>query len=161
MRDLVALICWHILFVGNEIFPLKIWPMRPLPGKRDGNQQIFNCRLSCVTFAILAARWRIFYTPIRACIEHVEKYTLALHNYLRWAVNVTYCPFGFVDSFDSSGKLKQGKWRALNVDNRGLLPISRVKGSRYREDAIGKINELILYVSSLSWQKYYVSRTSY
>ena len=141
MRDLVALICWHILFVGNEIFPLKIWPMRPLPGKRDGNQQIFNCRLSCVTFAILAARWRIFYTPIRACIEHVEKYTLALHNYLRWAVNVTYCPFGFVDSFDSSGKLN------------------------YSEDAIVMRNALIEDVNSkegsVSLHKSYLYRTAY
>ena len=141
MRDLVALICWHILFVGNEIFSLKIWPMRPLPGKRDGNQQIFNCRLSCVTFAILAARWRIFCIPIRACIEHVEKYRLALHNYLRWAVNVTYCPFGFVDSFDSSGKLN------------------------YSEDAIVMRNALIEDVNSkegsVSLHKSYLYRTAY
>ena len=112
-------------FVGDETFPLKTWLMRRLIGKLDDNQRIFNYRLSCVslaienTFGILAVRWRC----------------LAPHNYLRLTDNATNFLFGFVDSFDSSGKLKQGEWRALNVDNRGLLPISRVKASRYREDA--------------------------
>ena len=102
-------------FVGDEIFPLKTWLMRPLPGKLDDNQRIFNCRLSLArltmenTFGILAERWKIFYTPIRTSVENVENYTLAclaLHNYLRLTDNATYCPFGFADSFDSSGKLK-------------------------------------------------------
>ena len=62
-------------FVGDEIFPLKTWLMRPLPGKLDNNQRIFNYRLSRAsltignTFGILVARWRIFYTPV------IEKYT--------------------------------------------------------------------------------------
>ena len=102
--------------VGDVIFPLKTWLMRPLPGKLDGNQRIFNYRLSRArlatenTFGILAARWRIFCTPIKASEENVEKYILAClarHYYLRLTDNATYCPFGFVDSFDSSGKLKQ------------------------------------------------------
>ena len=131
--------------------------MRPLPGKLDDNQQVFNFRLSRAhltienTFGKLAAIWRIFCTPIRTSVENVKKNTLAclaLHNYLRLTDNATYCPFGFVDSFDSNGKLKQGKWRALNVDNRDLLPISRVKGSRYREDATGIRKALIEYVNS-------------
>ena len=29
-------------FVGDEIFPLKTWLMRPLPEKLDDNQQTFN-----------------------------------------------------------------------------------------------------------------------
>ena len=102
-------------FVGDEIFLLKTWLMRSLPEKLDDNQRIFNYRLSRArltienNFGILAARWRIFYTPITGSVENVEKYTLAclaLHNYLRLTDNATYCPFGFVDSFDSSGKLK-------------------------------------------------------
>ena len=60
-----------------------------------------------------------------------------------------------MDSFDSSGKLKQGECRASNVDNTGLLPISRVKGSHYREGAIGMRNALIEYMNSeegsVSW----------
>ena len=92
-----------------------------------------------------------FLHTIKASVENVEKYTLAclaLHNYLRLTNNATYCPFGFEDSFDNSGKLKKREWRAFSVENRGLLPISCVKGSRYREDAIGMRNALIEYVNS-------------
>ena len=110
------------------------------------------------TFGILAVRCRIFCTPIRASVENVEKYTLAclaLHNHVRLLNNATCCPFGFADSFDSSGKLKQGEWRTLNVDNRSSLLINRVKGSLYREDAMR--NVLKEYVNSeegsVSWQK--------
>ena len=90
---------------------------------------------------------------------------LALYDYLRLTDHATYWPFWFVDAFDSSRKLKQEEWRVLNVDNRGLLRISRVKGSRYWEDAIGMRNALIEYVNSeegsVSWQKNYLSWTSY
>ena len=160
-------------FVGDEIFPLRTWLMRPLQGKLDDNKRIFNFRLSRArltienTFGVLAARWRIFYTPIRASVENVEKYTLAclaLHDDLLLTDNAIYCPFGFVDSFDISGKLKQREKRDLNVDNRGLLPISRVKGSRYREDVTGMRNALIEYVNSeegcVSWQKITYLRTT-
>ena len=161
-------------FVGDEIFPLKTWLISSLPGKLDDNQQIFNYRLSRARlaieniFEILTARWKIFYTPIRASVENVEKYTLvclALHNYLCLTVNAAYCPSGFADSFGSSDKLKQGKRITLNIHNRGLLPMSRVKGSSYRGDAIGMRNALIEYVNSeegiVSWQENYVSRTSH
>ena len=140
--------------------------MGSLPGWLDDNQRIFNYRLSRAsliiwnTLGILVARWRIFYTPVKGSIGNIEKYTwacLVLHNYLRLTDNATYCPFVFVDSFDSSGKLKQGEWRALNVDDRGLLPVSCVKGWRYRKGAIGMRNALIEYVNSeegsVSWQK--------
>ena len=65
-------------FVGEEIFSLKTWLMRPLPGKLDENQRIFNYKLSraCLTientFGILAARWRILcsnQSKSRKCIE--------------------------------------------------------------------------------------------
>ena len=131
--------CWRRDFpvenLANEASTRKTWWQY---------QRIFNYRLSRASltneniFQILAARWRIFYNPIRARADKVEKYTLAclaLHNYSRITDNATNVLFGFADSFDSSGKLKQGGWRALNVDNRGLLPISRVKASCYREYA--------------------------
>ena len=147
----------NLVFNGDEIFPLKTWLMRSLPGKLGENQRIFYYRLSRArltiesTFEILAARWIVFYTPISTSVENVKKYILArleLHNHLRLTDNATYCPFRFVHSFESSGKLKQREWRALNVDNRGLLPISLVKGSRYWEDAISMRNALIEYVNN-------------
>ena len=48
------------------------------------------------TFGILATKWRIFYTPIRASVENLEKCTLiclTLHDYLCLTDNVTYCLF--------------------------------------------------------------------
>ena len=109
--------------VGDEIFPLKDWLMRPYPGKElDESRQVFNYRLSRArrvienAFGILAARWRIFRGFIRANPKNVENYVLAalsLHNYLRQTDNAGYCPSGFVDSEDSSGKIKPGEWRSI------------------------------------------------
>ena len=52
--------------VGDEIFPLKTWLMRPYPGTLDETQRIYNYRVSRarriikIVFGILAAIWRIF-----------------------------------------------------------------------------------------------------
>ena len=70
--------------LGDDIFPLKKWLMRPYPGKNASEEErIYNYRHSrarrCIenAFGILSARWRIFQKPIRATVENVEKYTLA------------------------------------------------------------------------------------
>ena len=65
------------------------------------------------TFGILVSRWRIFIQEIEASPEKVEKFTLAaiaLHNYLRRTDTASYTPSGFIDSEDSSGKIKKGSW---------------------------------------------------
>ena len=106
--------------VGDEIFPLKTWLMRPYPRRLTEEQIIFNYRLSRVrrvienTFGILVARWRIFHTPIISSIENAERYVCAaitLHNYLRLSQNARYCPNGFTDSESSSGNVALGEWR--------------------------------------------------
>jgi hypothetical protein len=160
--------------VGDEIFPLKTWLMRPYPGTLDKEQRIFNYRLSRArrtienAFGILCARWRIFYTPIRGKVENVENFVLAcltLHNYLRLTDTASYCPFGFIDSYDSTDNLKEGEWRGLTMQNDGMLPINRVKGSRYSNDAVEMRNSLRRFVSSeegcVDWQEEYVTRTTY
>lgn len=160
--------------VGDEIFPLKTWLMRPYPGTLDKEQKIFNYRLSRArrtienAFGILCARWRIFYTPIRSNVENVENYVLAcltLHNYLRLTDNASYCPMGFTDTYDSTGNLQEGKWRTMSVGNEGMLPINRVKGSRYSNNAVEMRNSLRRFVNSeegsVSWQDEYVTRTTY
>ena len=54
----------HFFLVGDEIFPLKNWLMRPYPGKLVLSQKGFNNRPRARrsienTFGILAGRWRI------------------------------------------------------------------------------------------------------
>ena len=106
--------------IRDEIFPLRTWLMRPIPGKLRLAEQILNYRLSSArrvkenTFGILVARWRFYRTHITASVENAESYvlaTLALHNYLRLTDNATYTPKGFVDSKDSTGNATAGKWR--------------------------------------------------
>ena len=55
------------VFTGDDIFPLKMWLMKPYPGKGlTDKQAVYNywlsrCRRTIEnTFGILAARWRIF-----------------------------------------------------------------------------------------------------
>ena len=122
--------------LGDEIFPLTNWLMRPFSGKSLINEKrkIFNYRLSRVrriienTFGILVVRWTMFQRPIEGTPERVEKYILAmiaLHNYLRQTDNAFYTPAGFVDSVDSTGELVEGNWRNL-IDN-NLQPIRPVR----------------------------------
>lgn len=107
--------------VGDEIFPLKPWLMRPFPGKLPEAERIYNYRHSRArrvienAFGILRARWRIFSHPIKASIENTERYViscLCLHNYLRQTENSLYTPHGFVDFEHADGKIKDGEWRA-------------------------------------------------
>ena len=59
--------------LGDEVFPLKPWLMRPFPGKNmTEEKQVCNygqsrgLRAIENTFGILVIRWRIFLTPTRA-----------------------------------------------------------------------------------------------
>ena len=83
--------------VGDEIFPLKPWLMKPYPGRNlDESRRIFNYRLSRArrtienSFGILATRWRIHGRPIHANVENVEamvKATACLQNYFQLTDN--------------------------------------------------------------------------
>ena len=118
------------VILGDEIFPQKMWLLRFFSGPLTEEQRIFAYRMSRArraienAFGILTARWRIFHKPIRSSVENAERYTLAclaLHNYLRLTDNAMYCPEGFVDSYNNSGKIKEGEWRSLvNNDNSSI-----------------------------------------
>ncbi|XP_047142828.2 uncharacterized protein LOC101235270 [Hydra vulgaris] len=79
--------------VGDDIFALKPWLMKPYTGKNlTVQQRVFNYRLSIArrtienSFGILAARRRIYRSPIKAKplkVEHIIKTTVCFHNYLR------------------------------------------------------------------------------
>ena len=103
------------------------------------------------TFGILAARWRIYHSPIIASIENAEGYVLAtitLHNYLRLTDNAVYTPVGFVDSQALSGEIRPGEWRRIVDDVTGMSSIPNVRGSRYSNNAIAMREALKDYVNS-------------
>ena len=100
--------------VGDEVFPLKPWLLRPYPG-RLLQLLIYNYRHSRArrvtenAFGILRDRWRIFNHPIKASVQNTERYVmvcLCLHNYLRQTGNSLYGPQGFVDVELADGKIK-------------------------------------------------------
>ena len=153
--------------LGDEIFPLKPWLMRPYPGNLPEREQVYNYRHSRArrvienSFGILRARWRIFSRPIIASVENTESYIMAclcLHNYLRQTDNAMYCPSGFVDSYSSTGEYKPGAWRKQDMRGNasGLRPVAPAKGCRSRATAVEVREALKEYVNSesglVSWQ---------
>ena len=157
-------------FVGDEIFPLKQWLMKPYPGshmilgKRIYNYQQSRARRTIENaFGILAARWRIFRRPIRASPETAEriiKATVCLHNYLRLTDNAHFVPTGFVDSENSNGEIIPGDWRnVVNIDSDtslALRSMNHVSGNRYTFEADTARNNFLQYFNSkegeLPWQ---------
>lgn len=163
------LIPYYLL--GDEIFPLKQWLMRPYPGTLREDVQIYNychsrSRLPIEnSFGILVARFRIFHRPIIASEKNVRHYIFAcmcLHNYLRQTENSLYCPVGFVDISNRSGEIKEGEWRKLDI-TRGLLePLKKAKGSRrniYAKNTRDLLKEYFNKTNVLSWQLAHVQST--
>ena len=134
------------VLVSDEIFKLKPWLMKPFPGKNlDHEKMIFNYRLSRCrrtienAFGILAARWRILRSPIRASISTVENITKAcvcFHDYLKQTDNAFYVPNGFIDAEDNSGNIIPGNWRSIvDRDQSALQPIRRTGSNNCRTEA--------------------------
>ena len=107
--------------VGNEVFPLKTWLMRPYPGTLDETQRIYNYTVSRArrtienVFRILVARWCIFRKAIRADVKTVE---------------------AIVDSEMEDGSICPGDWRHLiaNVQS-GLCCLPKAKDGRQQTNA--------------------------
>lgn len=158
--------------VGDDAFPLQQWLMKPYPGQGiQENQTIFNYRLSRArrvienAFGILAARWRVFMSPLQTSVNNAEtivKATICLHNFLRQTNSAAYCPSGFVDSWDDKGEIKEGEWRRLvtHGTNRLLSDLPPIRGSRPPTTAAAARENLKSYVNSmegsLPWQWDYV-----
>ena len=156
--------------VGDDIFGLKPWLMKPYPGKYlDETKRIYNYRLSRArrtienSFGIMAARWRIYQRPIRASVQTVEKIvkaTLCLHNYLRLTENACYLPSGFVDSENGEGDLVEGDWRAIAQHDDGMANLGRIGGNRYTFEAARYRDDFKQYFNSdlgaVPWQYQHV-----
>ena len=98
---------------------------------------------------ILRACWRILGRPIKATVENIERYLLAiiaLHNYLWQTENASYCPTGFVDGKNSIGIIKPGEWRSVVHKDIGCLrELSNVRGSRSMQDLLDVQNGIKNY----------------
>ena len=149
--------------------------LRPFPGtKLTEEQRIYNYRHSRArrtienTFGIMTSRWRIFSTPIRASVEHVECYVLAciaLHNYLRLTNNAVYTPIGFIDCENPDGTVKPGNWRTERIaTNGGIHDLRPRHGGRAAVECIEMRDDIKDYLNSeegsVEWQLRYVRRTS-
>ena len=162
------------VLVSDEIFQLKPWLMKPYPG-RDINEgkRIYNYRLSRArrtienAFGILSAKWRIFRRPIRASVETTElivQACICLHNYLKQTENARYIPSGFVDSEDSSGKIKPGSWREIvDAEGSGWHPVNRLGSNNSSKEAKELRQKFMDYFNSsqgsLPWQVEHIRST--
>ncbi|XP_047127600.1 uncharacterized protein LOC124808506 [Hydra vulgaris] len=118
------------VLVGDDIFLLKSWLMKPFSGKNlTIKERIFNYRLSRTrrtienTFGIMVAKWRVFRRPIKANPENIEniiKAASCLHTYLRINDGITYVPSGFVDFKTNFGKVIPGDWCKITVEGNAL-----------------------------------------
>ena len=104
--------------VGNKIFPLKTYLMRPYP-ESGLSEAVCNYRQSKAryiienSFRILSARRRIFFTVIHGSVENIEKSVLAcldLNNFLKSSHSAAYCPHGYADFENADGKISYGRW---------------------------------------------------
>ena len=151
--------------VGDEAFPLRGYLMRPYPGRALSQQQhIFNYHLSRSrriienAFGILVARWRIFRQPIIASPENAQvfvKACVALHKFLRVDQSSVYCPQGFADSEDNTGKVVCCAWRN-GLEDGSMMPITRTASNSYTAHAKALRDRPAKYFVSpsglVSWQ---------
>jgi len=160
--------------VGDEIFPLKTYLMRPYPGSNlTESQAVYNYRHSRArrvienAFGIFCSRWRIFFTMINAKVENIEKDVMAciaLHNFLKSTDNTNYCPLGYIDHEDGNGEVINGQWRKdISFATNTAQSISPLRGRRYEGRALDMRDSLKSYVNSevgsVPWQLDYVRRT--
>ena len=158
--------------VGDEIFPLTTWLMRPFAGSSLINEKrkVFNYRLSRArrvienAFGILAARWRIFQKPIDARPDKVEKIIfacIALHNYLKLTDSAHYTPKGFVDSESNYGEIVLGQWRN-SCQSKAFEDVKRKRNVKYKRSAVEireKLSDYLVAGGSVPWQLAYIRRT--
>ena len=159
------------VLVGDDIFALKPWLMKPYPGKNlSFEERIFNYRLSRArrtienTFGVMAAKWRIFRRPIKAKplkIENIIKSCVCLHNYLRLTDGARYTPSGFVDCVSNSGEIVPGDWRKDIEEGTCLDNLPRCRSNRYTHETWDIRKKFTTYFNStegsLTWQIDYVT----
>ena len=153
--------------IGDEIFALKPYLMKPLPGRNLTDEgRIYNYRLSRArrtvenAFGILANRFGVFQTTITLPPEKVELIILAscvLHNFLRLKSPSVYTPDGFIDSeviTDSQHNFVPGLWRERHSD--AFIPLQSQSARMHVRNAKDVQKEFCAYFNSaegaVPWQ---------
>lgn len=148
----------HVL-VADDAFALKSYMMKPFPGRfLSLERRIFNYRLSRArnvvenAFGILAARWRIFRTPIVAELDLtrlVIHSAVILHNFLLTKVDMNTIT---VDSEDGT----RGNWREVTAGDHGMTSLGQQGTNNHTNDASRIREEFCEYFNenegSVSWQ---------
>lgn len=119
----------HVI-LGDDAFPLRTYIMKPYPGKfLTEDKRTFNYRMSrgrmvveC-SFGILAARWRILHTCIKADISFTKQIVHAsviLHNFLLSKNDLN----SITPDVINGNEIAEGNWREA-----GILPSISIQGS--------------------------------
>lgn len=112
--------------VTDDAFAMRNNVMKPYPGHMlSVHQRVHNYRLSRarriveIAFDILAARFRIFRSPIHLDANKTERVTLsccALHNFLIDKTS-SYVSPSMVDRYDDNGAFVPGGWKNHPMPN--------------------------------------------
>lgn len=159
--------------VGDAAFPLSLYLLKPYPGNLfdDERKSTYNYRLSRArrtienTFGILAAKWRIYRSPIQASLSTTHKIikaTVCLHNYVLMSEEMEprkrYCPKNFVDR-EIGGRVIQGDWRKIiEEDGSCFKNITAPLGSNFSSKKARDLRDYVADIfltphGSVPWQK--------
>lgn len=151
------------VFIGDEAFALRSDFLKPY-GQKDLNhdKKKFNYRLARArgkienSFGILAARFQVFYTPIRLRLESIDKVVMAccvLHNFLRRRRPNIYTP---PDSLDQDNFEKGSLQSGLRATPSHLAPLQRSHGRNFGSEAEQVRQSFMQYFNeegAVSWQE--------
>ena len=91
--------------------------------------------------------------------ENIVKAAICLRIYLQQTNGTTYCPAGFIDSEEATGKIKPGEWRTIVSEDGtsgALRSLLLPRGARYSTVANEARETLREYVNSnhgsVHWQ---------
>lgn len=155
----------HVI-LGDDAFSLKTFLMRPYKGG-DMLERAFNYRLSRArmtvenAFGILAARWRIFNTPIECDIsltKLIVQATTILHNFLIIKNDLNSIT---VDRTDKEGNIIRGNWRTTTNNDTGMIGGQRQGSNNYAKTAAEVRDHFRDYFTSehgkVSWQDAHIA----
>ena len=162
------LLCY---LVGNKIFSLRTWLMKPFPGKLTEEQSVYKYRHSRPrlvikkSFGILRAQWRNSSNPIKANVENLENHVwsaICLHNYLRLTKNATFTPAGFVESRSSLGDIRVDDWRKICLADNSVFQVTKkIRGSRHIKSSNDMRNGLKDYVQYIKRNAPFVQKVTF